>query len=98
MAKWRARAGVLAVTFAGCAAASSVVPAAAATSAATRYSDPIYWPIRVDSAVDCTMHNPGCPNHHDYWGVDVIPTGQRGGNPASLAGVYSMGSGIAHIG
>jgi murein DD-endopeptidase MepM/ murein hydrolase activator NlpD len=70
--------------------------AEAATSAL--YSDPVYWPLHVQSYVDCTMTNPGCSNHHDFYGVDVIPTGQRSGAPLSQAGVYSMGAGIAHIG
>lgn len=62
------------------------------------FSDPVYWPLRVESRVDCTMSNPGCPLHHTFWGVDVIPTGQRDGRPASQAGVFAMGAGIAHIG
>jgi hypothetical protein len=73
-------------------------PAAADASASAIYSDPIYWPLHVESYIDCTMTNPGCSQHHNFYGVDVIPTGQRNGNPASQAGVYSMGAGIAHIG
>jgi hypothetical protein len=50
--------------------------------------------------VDCTMHNPGCAHHHNFWGVDVVPTGQHQGEPNKIshAGVYAMGAGIAHIG
>jgi hypothetical protein len=71
-------------------------------SAASRvvYSDPVWWPLHDEVKVDCTMHNPGCANHHSFWGVDVVPTGQHQGEPrkTSHAGVYAMGAGIAHIG
>jgi len=73
-------------------------PAAAAGGAASRYSDPVHWPLRVAARVDCTMHNSGCPKHHQFWGVDVVPVGQRLGRPASHAGVYAMGAGVAHVG
>jgi hypothetical protein len=64
------------------------------------YSDPVWWPLHDEVKVDCTMHNPGCAKHHNFWGVDVVPTGQHQGEPSkkSHAPVYAMGAGIAHIG
>jgi hypothetical protein len=72
--------------------------ASAATS--VRFSDPVWWPLHDEVKVDCTMHNAGCAHHHNFWGVDVVPTGQHQGEPrkTSHAGVYAMGAGIAHIG
>jgi hypothetical protein len=96
MFKNLARGSVVLITLGFTAPALPTASADAATSAL--YSDPVYWPLHVESYVDCTMTNPGCSQHHTYYGVDVIPTGQRNGNPASQAGVYSMGAGIAHIG
>jgi murein DD-endopeptidase MepM/ murein hydrolase activator NlpD len=73
-------------------------PAANAAATGPWFSDPVWWPLQVESRVDCTKHNPGCPTHHPFWGVDVIPTGQRDGNPPSQAGVFAMGAGVAHVG
>src|ERR1700759_1035827 len=76
-----------------------VLPTASADAATSAlYSDPVYWPLDVESYIDCTMTNPGCSQHHTYYGVDAIPPGQRNGPPASQAGVYAMGAGIGHIG
>jgi hypothetical protein len=74
-------------------------PASADAATSALYSDPVYWPLHVQSYVDCTDKVlPGCPTPHTFWGVDVIPTGQAPNTAGSTAGVYSMGAGIAHIG
>jgi peptidase M23-like protein len=95
MYKNLARGSIVLITL-GLSGALLTPPADATTSAI--YSDPVYWPLHVQSYIDCTTSNPGCSDHHTFYGVDVIPTGQRNGAPASQAGVYSMGAGIAHIG
>jgi murein DD-endopeptidase MepM/ murein hydrolase activator NlpD len=92
------RATVLVTTLGTCLGLLSSATARAADVNGQWFSDPVWWPLRVESKVDCTMHNPGCPDHHSFWGVDVIPTGQRQGRPLSQAGVFAMGAGIAHIG
>lgn len=62
------------------------------------YSDPVWWPLREEAKVDCTTRNPDCTNHHDFYGVDMIPVGQYadGRVPPSDDGIYAMGAGIAH--
>ncbi|HEX3827514.1 MAG TPA: M23 family metallopeptidase [Sporichthyaceae bacterium] len=92
------RATVLVTTLGTCLGLLPVSPSDAVQATGQWFSDPVWWPLRVESKVDCTMHNPGCPDHHRFWGVDVIPTGQRQGRPMSAAGVFAMGAGVAHIG
>ncbi len=87
-----------AVTMFAVGASVTLAPNYAEAATSALYSDPVYWPLHVQSYIDCTMTNPGCSDHHTFYGVDVIPTGQRSGAPLSQAGVYSMGAGIAHIG
>lgn len=72
-------------------------PAQAATSSTRPFSDPVWWPLRTPSEVDCTTRNPGCSKHHHFYGVDVL---SRGADKKWIhdAGVFSMGHGIAHIG
>jgi len=85
---------------AGALAASVLAAPGADAASSVAHSDPVWWPLRVEVKVDCTMHNPGCSHHHSFWGVDVVPTGQHQGEPGktSHAAVYAMGAGIAHIG
>lgn len=82
--------------------ASAVVvraPGAAAqapVSASHPYSDPIWYPLRVSSFMDCVKNNPGCKTPHSEWMMDVVPDGQ--GQRMSRAGVYAMGAGIVRYG
>jgi hypothetical protein len=68
-------------------------------SAAHPYSDPVWYPLQADVILDCVKANPGCTTPHNFWGMDVLPTGQSSRGPVtSTATVNAMGAGIAHIG
>ncbi len=75
---------------------SGTGPADAATSSSHPFSDPIWWPLRTPSEVDCTKSN-DCRSPHHFYGVDVL---SRGADKKWItdAGVYSMGHGVVHIG
>ncbi|MGQ0631150.1 MAG: peptidoglycan DD-metalloendopeptidase family protein [Sporichthyaceae bacterium] len=75
----------------------AVSTAAAATSAANPFSDPIWYPLRVEAQVGCGHSNPGCDKPHDFWTQILTPTGQKSGG-TSQGRITSMGHGIAHIG
>lgn len=79
--------------------AADAASSPAKTSADHPFSDPVWWPLRAEVRVDCTTRNVGCLNHHNFYGVDVVPTGQLGTDkvPKSNAGVYAMGAGKAYI-
>lgn len=74
-----------------------VVVAATPTSSAHPYSDPVWYPVRDEVQVGCGHSNPGCDRPHHFWTQILTPLGQKPGH-TSRAGVFSMGSGIAHIG
>lgn len=69
---------------------------AAATSKYHPYSDPVYYPLRVEAVLDCVRSNPGCKNGHTFWGIDETPTNQTKTGP-STGRVYAMGAGVLHI-
>lgn len=75
----------------------AVSTAAAATSAANPFSDPIWYPLRVEAQVGCGHSNPGCDKPHNFWTQILTPTGQSSGG-TSEGRITSMGAGIAHIG
>jgi hypothetical protein len=73
--------------------------ATAPVSSSHPYSDPVWYPLTAETKVDCVRDNPGCTKPHDFWGMDVIPTGQSSRGPVtSQATVNAMGAGIVHIG
>lgn len=87
--------GALGLAFAPCGSAS----AASVVDRAHPFSDPVWWPLRTPSVVDCTKSNPGCKNHHHYYGVDVLSKDRDNTNVYDgTAGVFAMGAGIVHMG
>jgi hypothetical protein len=82
-------------------AVASPATALAPVSAAHPYSDPLYWPLRDPSYLNCVLDNPGCTPPHTFWGIILTPAGQTASQPLSKIskiGVYSMGAGILRIG
>lgn len=75
---------------------ATTAEALAPVSSAHPYSDPVWYPLRVSTRMDCVKNNPGCRNPHPEWMMDVVPDGQA--HSTSHAGVYSMGAGIVHYG
>ncbi len=96
--KVRAAAAVCALGLA--ASLGGTASAAPATDPAHPYSDPVWWPLRTPSVVDCTKSNAGCSKHHSFWGIDVLSKPAASGNDNYIkdAGVFAMGAGIAHMG
>lgn len=75
--------------------AQAAVPALAASgaetpSASNPYSDPVWFPLRNPSRVDCVRTNCNNGTYHNYEALDL--KGAHG-DP-----IYAMGAGIAHIG
>ncbi|SHF64420.1 Peptidase family M23 [Jatrophihabitans endophyticus] len=75
--------------------AAVLAAASAGTSAGHPYSDPVWYPLQVEAKIDCVRDNPGCPNGHKFWGIDMSPTGQE--HKPSNAKVLAMGAGVMHI-
>ncbi|MGQ0466779.1 MAG: peptidoglycan DD-metalloendopeptidase family protein [Sporichthyaceae bacterium] len=79
--------------------AAGTANSAASVSKSHPFSDPVWWPLRTPSVVDCTKSNPGCSKHHHYYGIDVLSKDRDDTrNYIEDAGVYAMGAGIVHMG
>lgn len=70
--------------------------ALAPVSSSHPYSFPLYWPLRVETGLDCVRNNPGCTSPRDFWAMSLVPTKQS--KQTSRAGVFAMGAGILHVG
>ena len=95
----------LAIVMAAVACAAILLPPATAqavtlmpgASTAHPYSDPVWWPLRTETKMDCYSGNPGCdnPRQHPTWLMDVVSTQ---GSSRPFEPVYAMGAGIVHYG
>lgn len=61
------------------------------------FSQPVWWPLTVNTTMDCYRHNPGCTIHDD-WVLDVVSTNREHTGQTAWEPVYAMGAGIAHWG
>jgi hypothetical protein len=61
------------------------------------FSQPVWWPLTVDTTMDCYRHNPGCTIHDD-WVLDVVSMNRDHAGQTAWEPVYAMGAGIAHWG
>jgi len=93
-------AGVVALVVGGAAALSSPVASAATRNGASwahPYSNPVWYPLRHVSTLDCAGNNPGCSGQSPDFKVDWITGSATPYNRMSVA-VYAAGAGIVHIG
>lgn len=95
---------LLCVLAAACSIVIAPAPAAHAAvlmpgaSLAHPYSDPIWWPVRIETKMMCYHGNPGCRNpvQHITWLMDIVSTDFTTKRPHEP--VYAMGAGILHWG
>jgi len=62
------------------------------------FSDPLWWPLRTETFMDCYRGNYGCTNplYHTSWILDVVSSDYTKAYPHEP--VYAMGAGIVHYG
>jgi hypothetical protein len=67
-------------------------------SSAHPFSEPVWWPLRTETVMDCYSGNPGCtdPLYHTGWLMDVVSDDYS--TTAPHEPVYAMGAGILHYG
>jgi hypothetical protein len=69
-------------------------------SLAHPFSDPVWWPLSTETAMDCYSGNPGCtdPLYHPTWLMDPVSTNVSVAGPTAHEPVFAMGAGIVHYG
>lgn len=75
--------------------AATLMPGA---TTAHPFSEPVWWPLRTETVMDCYSGNPGCtsPLYHTTWLMDVVSTDYS--TTRAHEPVYAMGAGILHYG
>ena len=90
--------GVIALALGAVVALTSPAATAATHNGASRahpYSNPVWYPLRHVSTLDCAGNNPGCSGQSPDFKVDWI-TGST--TDRKSVAVYAAGAGVVHIG